>query len=225
MNDTNDNTPQTWAALAMLMSQDDGEMAPRTLIDQNGENLALRSFLMQYSCDRAASVADMAQHMRRSGWDGFWPGWVSSSDARHLTKLDAQRWIRHLLDLERIPVKIRPQASAALLDRIIDKLASGVGPDRELDKIIDLWRTCGCAHPTVRRYTETFDAAATLAPRLPKYQLPIYETGDGERRLCGYFRHDTNVFCLPPSAWPPAREICLAALTAHRDLKAAGLLQ
>jgi hypothetical protein len=73
------------------------------LLDDDGENRAVRSFLMQYSCDRAITVAAMGQHMNRSGWPSeYWPPFARSVDSagQHLTKAGAQIWIRHLISLE-----------------------------------------------------------------------------------------------------------------------------
>ena len=81
-------------------------IANRELLDSDGENRALRSFLMQYSCDRAITVAAMVQHMFRSGWDSqYWPHFARQveSASLHLTKAGAQIWIRHLLSLESAP--------------------------------------------------------------------------------------------------------------------------
>jgi hypothetical protein len=73
----------------------------KDLLDDDGENRAVRSFLMQYSCDRSVSVAAMRQHMTRSGWNGCWPEWANDSDNQgHLTKGGAQDWIRYLFSLE-----------------------------------------------------------------------------------------------------------------------------
>jgi hypothetical protein len=58
---------------------------------------------MQYSCDRAITVAAMGQHMNRSGWPSeYWPPFARSVDSagQHLTKAGAQLWIRHLISLE-----------------------------------------------------------------------------------------------------------------------------
>lgn len=75
----------------------------RDLLDSDGENRAVRTFLMQYSCDRATTVAAMGQHMNRSGWPSeYWPPFARNADnaGSHLTKAGAQLWIRHLFSLE-----------------------------------------------------------------------------------------------------------------------------
>lgn len=73
----------------------------RELLDEEGENLAVRSFLMQYSCDRAVTVGAMLAHMNRSGWREAAPEFaLSVRPETHLTKAGAQIWIRHLFSLE-----------------------------------------------------------------------------------------------------------------------------
>lgn len=73
----------------------------RSLLDDEGENLAVRSFLMQYSCDRAISIGQMRYHMDMAGWGRLWPDWVKEAHANtHLTKAGAQLWLRYLFTLE-----------------------------------------------------------------------------------------------------------------------------
>jgi hypothetical protein len=72
----------------------------RDLMDEDGENRAIRSFLMQYQTPGITTVA-MRRHMELSGWEGCWPTWVAEARAGdHLTKAGAQLWIRHLIQLE-----------------------------------------------------------------------------------------------------------------------------
>ncbi len=73
----------------------------RDLLGEDGENRALRSFLMQYGLP-GLTVGAMRDHMKRSGWGGeYWPFFVSASNRdAHLTKGGAQVWIRHLLAME-----------------------------------------------------------------------------------------------------------------------------
>jgi hypothetical protein len=73
----------------------------RDLLDEEGENRAVRSFLMQYSCDRAITVGAILAHMNRSGWRGTAPAFaLDVRPETHLTKAGAQLWIRHLFSLE-----------------------------------------------------------------------------------------------------------------------------
>jgi hypothetical protein len=76
-------------------------MSERELLDDEGENLAVRSFLMVYGGANAVSVGQMRKHMEMSGWPGYWPGWVATEHAAaHLSKAGAQLWLRYLFGKE-----------------------------------------------------------------------------------------------------------------------------
>ena len=74
----------------------------RQLLHADGENLAVRSFLMFYSCDTSRKISEMAEHMALSGWsyEKYCPDCLKDFREDHLTKADAQLWIRHLFSLE-----------------------------------------------------------------------------------------------------------------------------
>lgn len=76
--------------------------ADRKLLDTDGKNRAVRSFLIQYGAP-SLTVGAMRQHMARSGWgDAFCPAFVANGHPdRHLTEAGAQLWMRHLFDLEK----------------------------------------------------------------------------------------------------------------------------
>jgi lysophospholipase L1-like esterase len=69
-------------------------------MDDEGENLAVRVFLMQYGTP-GLTVGAMSRHMSRCGYP-LWPAWVNGDawDGGHLTKAGAQLWLRHLFSLE-----------------------------------------------------------------------------------------------------------------------------
>lgn len=69
----------------------------RDLLDSDGENRAVRAFLMLYGCGNP-TAKQMAEHMRLSGFN-FVPDWVERSPG-HLTKGGAQLWLRMLFALE-----------------------------------------------------------------------------------------------------------------------------
>lgn len=74
------------------------------MLDDDGENLALRAFLLYYQNGGDKSVGAMRTHLQLCGWHGCWPDWVARNhDSAHLTKAGAQLWIRHLIDLESQP--------------------------------------------------------------------------------------------------------------------------
>jgi len=95
----------------------------RDLLDEDGENRALRSFLMQYGLP-GLTVGAMRGHMKRSGWGAdYWPFFVSASNRdTHLTKGGAQVWIRHLLAME---VASRPaEVDGSPVDRACARVRS-----------------------------------------------------------------------------------------------------
>lgn len=82
----------------------------RDLIDDDGENRAVRMFLAQYGCNPGTTIGQMRKHLEMSGF-AHWPGWVDQvSQAGHLTKGGAQNWLRHLFALEDVLAQ-KPEAS------------------------------------------------------------------------------------------------------------------
>jgi hypothetical protein len=71
----------------------------KALLDLDGENMAVRNFLMFYGGNRGITTKSMRYAMTMSGFDGAWPEWAN--DDMHLTKAGAQLWLRHLFDLEK----------------------------------------------------------------------------------------------------------------------------
>ena len=74
------------------------------LIDpEDGENRAVRSFLLLYSGTPGITFGTMKKHMEMSGFP-YWPEWVETTPpSNHLHKLGAQNWLRHLFALETEP--------------------------------------------------------------------------------------------------------------------------
>lgn len=74
----------------------------RELLDTDGENRAVRSFLMLYGGTNSVTIHDMLRHMELSGWSDTAPDFViTCRPTEHLTKAGAQIWLRHLFDLEK----------------------------------------------------------------------------------------------------------------------------
>lgn len=82
----------------------DEARAAKELCDTDGENRAVRMFLMMYGA-QSCQIDKMRKHMELGGFP-FWPEWVSGAEG-HLTKAGAQSWIRYLFALE-------PQAGASM---------------------------------------------------------------------------------------------------------------
>lgn len=73
----------------------------RELLDEDGENRAVRTFLMLYGGAENVTVGAMRNHMNRSGWRDMVPSSaILAHPDTHLTKAGAQIWIRHLVSLE-----------------------------------------------------------------------------------------------------------------------------
>lgn len=69
-------------------------------MDTDGENLALRIFLLHYQ-NPGVTIAAMRNALRRTGFDGCWPDFVENAvEFATLTKGGAQVWIRYLISLE-----------------------------------------------------------------------------------------------------------------------------
>lgn len=74
------------------------------LIDPaDGENRAVRSFLLLYGGTPGLTFGQMKKHMEMSGFP-YWPeGFQTVPHGNHLNKLGAQNWLRHLFALEALP--------------------------------------------------------------------------------------------------------------------------
>lgn len=72
-------------------------MIERELLDTDGENRAVRAFLMLYG-QQGVTAKSMQAHMEAMGYP-YAPDWVDRSPG-HLTKGGAQLWLRMLFDLE-----------------------------------------------------------------------------------------------------------------------------
>lgn len=70
-------------------------MTDRELLDDDGENRAVRAFLMMYGTPGLTALK-MKKHMIASGFPHY-PDWVQDC---HLTKAGAQIWLRQLFALE-----------------------------------------------------------------------------------------------------------------------------
>ena len=98
-------------------------MTRTDLLDGDGENRALRTFLALYLLG-VSSVGTMARHMELSGWDDH-PAWTVEADSEFLTKAGAQLWIRHLLALESRLDANQSEDSRAMVSPLV-----GTAPER-----------------------------------------------------------------------------------------------
>ena len=70
----------------------------KRLLDEDGENQAVRSFLMIYAGNNQ-DINSIKTNMDLCGYP-YWPEWVNTEQG-HLTKSGAQLWLRHLFNLEK----------------------------------------------------------------------------------------------------------------------------
>jgi len=71
------------------------------LVDEDGENLAVRAFLMLYGSSTGITIAQMREHLTLMRYP-FWPEHIGKVDSNaYLTKFDAQEWLRYLFNLEK----------------------------------------------------------------------------------------------------------------------------
>jgi hypothetical protein len=90
--------------------------AEQTLRDSDGENQAVRCFLMLYGCGQSPTIPQMREHMRESGFP-HWPKWAET-ERGHLTKGGAQDWLRHLFSMEASPTPSAEQPSSMAADAL-----------------------------------------------------------------------------------------------------------
>ena len=69
------------------------------VVDDEGENQAVRMFLALYGGSCGVTAEQMRKHLKMAGFDGAWPEWANNHNG-HLTKAGAQLWIRHMFNLE-----------------------------------------------------------------------------------------------------------------------------
>jgi hypothetical protein len=86
-------------------------------VDEDGENQALRVFLMGYG-GSVRTIEGMRDHLHDAGYDGHWPEWAKDSTG-HLTKLGAQNWIRHLIAMEQPPTPPQQEQSGEAVARMV----------------------------------------------------------------------------------------------------------
>lgn len=94
---------------------------PRDLLRDDGENMAVRCFLMLYGGSLGCTVGQMRNHLASTGFEGCWPAWVyTENPMAHLTKGGAQDWLRHMFALE-VPLRSKVPTT---LDQLVAFLGS-----------------------------------------------------------------------------------------------------
>lgn len=78
------------------------------LLDTDGENRAVRGFLLGYV--PGATVGEQRDNLREYGFP-HWPQWVEDAPAgKTLNKAEAQAWLRYLFALETVGQVLVPDA-------------------------------------------------------------------------------------------------------------------
>lgn len=98
----------------------------QALVDDDGENKAVRWFLAAY-LNPGMTIGVMKTHLKLSGYP-LWPDWVERCHpSEHLTKAGAQLWIRHLFSLEQQPADepVVKWDSDGWGDLLVDSLPDG----------------------------------------------------------------------------------------------------
>ena len=72
----------------------------RQILD-DGENMAVRCFLMFYGSNPTLTLGQMRFNMQHSGYP-YYPEWVESAKDETMTKAGAQLWLRYLFSLEKL---------------------------------------------------------------------------------------------------------------------------
>lgn len=145
-------------------------MTDRELLDTDGENRAVRTFLQLYGATSSITLKDMCRHLEASGFDGYWPEWVADTDDRtHLTKGGAQNWLRYLFGLEQA-ASAAPQQEATVDRNAILEMAASVA---------DLWQENGrrnfrldmewAGNRIAKQIRDLKDAPASAAPQEPAF--------------------------------------------------------
>jgi hypothetical protein len=99
------------------------------LLDDDGENQAVRWFLACYGHGGSKTIGAMKAHLEMSGFDGCWPDWCNTEHPSvHLTKGSAQQWIRHLFSLEVQQVAVPDKRESTHLKDIYAFLESTAPP-------------------------------------------------------------------------------------------------
>ena len=132
------------------------EALKQALVDDEGENQAVRMFLALYGSQAGITTKQMRQHLEMAGFDGAWPEWADKE--MHLTKAGAQLWIRHLFALAEQPAQQEPADTAKIAAQILTYL--GFSQDESI-------------HPGADRRRDTVAMMIENAAPQPAQQEPV----------------------------------------------------
>lgn len=115
-------------------------MHENDLMDTDGENKAMRSFLRFY-LKPGITIGEMRENLASEGWEGYWPDSIGAADwTSTLTKFEAQAWLRHLFNLEvgaeQLPERARDQAGAAVVPVLAEVATRIAASGSEIIKLL-----------------------------------------------------------------------------------------
>lgn len=134
----------------------------KDLVSEDGENMAVRAFMMLYGSN-TVDVSVMKRHMQRCGFP-LWPKWAEDYNS-HLTKSGAQDWIRYLFSLE-ITEKVSSDGSTLVNCAATYNRINRENPPPKGVKMLLIDEKRGTA--TLSTYTENCDF--THYAGLPKFK-------------------------------------------------------
>lgn len=135
------------------------------LLEEDGENRAVRTFLMLYGGQYGISIGAMRLHLTRMGFPN-WPAWVETSpENMHLTKSGAQDWLRHLFALEET-LKVSSDGSTLINPTWTYKVITPDNPAPRGVKMLLINKNLGSATLSVYNENDQFTHYAGL----PKFE-------------------------------------------------------
>lgn len=131
------------------------------LLDTDGENKAVRYFLLHWQTPRI-TIGGMCQSLQLCGFgEQFWPEFADPFNKSHLTKAGAQAWLRHLFDIE---LKLLSDL------RTLEEPAGSTGPSDSKQTEDGILKTLG--KPKVQPILQAIDAELTRS----KTKFPSWPT-------------------------------------------------
>lgn len=109
------------------------------LVDEDGENMAVRAFLQQFQGNHLITSGQMLQHLKWLGFDLALPEWANPD--LHITAGEAQAWLRLLFTLEtddaRAAVTLaaeQERADRQMLQQVVRSQAITIETQKEMFK-------------------------------------------------------------------------------------------
>jgi hypothetical protein len=136
----------------------DTQQIKRDLVDEDGENRAVRTFLQLYGGTASVTTDQMRNHLAMSGFEDYWPDWTVED--MHLTKGGAQDWLRYLFALEALAANQAVPAQAQ--PKSVQRLPGG--------RVLTTYQLCTCRQsiPAAPQATAPVQQWISTKDRLPE---------------------------------------------------------